>query len=326
MSEITGADGRVLYKANDTPTKAVPPAVTSLAVRVLEGVVQPGGTGYGANIGRPQFGKTGTAQALHDAWFVGAIPQLVVAVWVGFPQGQISMVPPRTRIPVLGGTWPASIWKTFMVRATRGMKVEDFPKPNRRFVTVPVDVTQDCLPNRYTPPSDIRRRHYLAGTQPKQTCTKPSSFQNLGVPAVVGSTRGTATRILERAGFRVDVHEQPSTSTEGTVLAQDPAGGARARQHSIVVLTVAARSPTPSPTASVSPLPPTVLVPDVIGLPRREALDQLRRLGFTTTVVVGPCNLGTGPCEDRSGYVWSVTPSAGHRIAAGSSVVVRVNP
>src|SRR5207244_3746295 len=150
-------------KANDTPTKAVPPAVTSLAVRVLEGVVQPGGTGYGANIGRPQFGKTGTAQALHDAWFVGAIPQLVVAVWVGFPQGQISMVPPRTRIPVLGGTWPASIWKVFMLRATQSMKVESFPKAKTRYVTVAIDATQDCLANQYTPPDHIAHKRYITG-------------------------------------------------------------------------------------------------------------------------------------------------------------------
>ena len=308
----------------------MPPAVASLATRILEGVVQPGGTGYGANIGRPQFGKTGTAQALHDAWFVGAIPQLVAPVWVGFPQGQISMVPPRTRIDVLGGTWPASIWKTFMIRAARGMRVEDFPKPKRRTVTVPVDVTQDCLPNRFTPPDHVRRKTYLAGTQPKQECTKPSSFQDLAVPHVQGLAEGTATRALRDAGFRVSTTEEPASAPPGTVVSQQPAGGAQAKQDSVVVLVVSSGespSPTPSttPSPSVSPAPQFVTVPDVVGRSRVDALRRLQSLGFGTTVIRRTCDLGAR-CEVRTDDVWSVTPSAGHRIILGSSIVVRVNP
>ena len=35
--------------------------------------------------GRPVAGKTGTTENYGDAWFVGYTPQLVVAVWVGYP-------------------------------------------------------------------------------------------------------------------------------------------------------------------------------------------------------------------------------------------------
>jgi penicillin-binding protein 1A len=327
VSQITTAEGKVLYRADSTPAKAVPAAVASLAVRVLEGVVEPGGTGYAASIGRPQFGKTGTAQALRDAWFAGAIPQLSAAVWVGFPEGQISMVPPRTRIPVLGGTWPAAIWKVFMLRATRGMKVLEFPKPKRRTVRVAVDVTQDCLPNRYTPPGRIRRREYLAGTQPKQRCAQPTEFQNLEVPSVVGMSEGAATRFLRRAGFEVGTRQETSTSAEGTVLSQDPVAGDRARQQSTIVLTVArqeAAAPPASPTPAAEP--PTARVPDVVGRSRRSAIERLQGLGFAPTVVVGECDLPLARCELRSGYVWRVTPSAGEEIGRGSSIVIRVNP
>ena len=41
------------------------------------------GTGVGASIGRPAAGKTGTTQNYGDAWFVGFVPQLSTAVWVG---------------------------------------------------------------------------------------------------------------------------------------------------------------------------------------------------------------------------------------------------
>jgi penicillin-binding protein 1A len=42
------------------------------------------GTGRAAGIGRPVAGKTGTTQDNGDAWFVGFVPQLSTAVWVGY--------------------------------------------------------------------------------------------------------------------------------------------------------------------------------------------------------------------------------------------------
>ena len=83
---ITTRDGEVIYRSNARPTQSVEPAIAQEAVDILKGVVS-GGTGTAANIGRPQFGKTGTAQNASDAWFVGAIPQIATAVWVGFPAG-----------------------------------------------------------------------------------------------------------------------------------------------------------------------------------------------------------------------------------------------
>ena len=67
-----------------------------------------------ARIGRPAAGKTGTTKDHADAWFVGFTPTLATAVWVGYPQGQVPMVPPRTAGRVSGGTWPAAIWAGFM--------------------------------------------------------------------------------------------------------------------------------------------------------------------------------------------------------------------
>ena len=137
------------------------------------------GTGTAANIGRPQIGKTGTNQNYADAWFVGAIPQLVAAVWVGFPQGQISMYGGFTRITVFGGTWPAQIWRLFMEKAAVDLPVREFPTPDVNYVAVAVDVTQNpyCLPNQYTLPQNIQTLEFIAGTEPTQTCTEPTSLQ-----------------------------------------------------------------------------------------------------------------------------------------------------
>ena len=52
---------------------------------ILEDVVR-AGTGRRANVsGKAVAGKTGTTDNYADAWFVGYTPELVVAVWVGYP-------------------------------------------------------------------------------------------------------------------------------------------------------------------------------------------------------------------------------------------------
>ncbi len=244
---IETADGRVLYEAPRRAVQVVDPAVASVAVDVLEKVVQYG-TGTAARLYRPQFGKTGTEDLYRDAWFVGAVPQLVAAVWVGFPQGQISMEPPRTRIRVYGGTWPAQIWHAFMYNATRRLPVRDFPEPEGgvRYVTVRIDVTQGCLANPYTPPANIRTVRFIAGTEPTEVCTEPSTYQYLTVPSVVGMPWEEAERALEAAGFHVAVEPVLADATPGTVVAQDPAAGSRALQTSTVTISVVeAASPSP---------------------------------------------------------------------------------
>jgi penicillin-binding protein 1A len=86
-----------------------------------------GGTGTAAQIGCPAAGKTGTTDEFNDAWFAGYTPKLATAVWVGFPDEQVSME--YTRIgSVAGGTWPAMIWHDFMITA-KGDDCDDFPPP-----------------------------------------------------------------------------------------------------------------------------------------------------------------------------------------------------
>ena len=206
------------------------------------------GTGTAANIGRPQIGKTGTNQNYADAWFVGAIPQLVAAVWVGFPQGQISMVGGFTRITVFGGTWPAQIWRLFMEKAAATFPVRSFPTPDVNYVAVAVDVTQDpyCLPNQFTLPQNIQTLEFIAGTEPTRTCTEPTSLQSIPVPSVVGLSQAAAMTILGDAGFYVKVVLAVSTQPPGTVISQSPSAGVSAYQTSSVLITVSKDLSSPS--------------------------------------------------------------------------------
>ncbi len=321
VMRILTADGEVLFdaEAERNPRQVVDPAVASVAAGILQKVVLYG-TGTAANIGRPQIGKTGTAQQWRDAWFVGAIPQLTAAVWVGFPQGQISMIAPTTRIyHVLGGTWPAQIWRAFMVKATAHMPVRQFPSPEIEYVTARVDITQGCLANPYTPPGNIRTLQFIAGTEPTKVCEEPSSYQLLTVPSLIGLKEDRAAQVLQSSGFNVDVVYAESSQKAGTVIAQDPAAGEQLQQTSTVTITVAKPESSPSPSV--------VVVPDVIGLTQESATATLEQAGFRVAVVQDEeCNPNAPPCDYQSGLVWQQSPDGGTEASEGDTVTIWVNP
>jgi penicillin-binding protein 1A len=129
VTSITRADGSVLYQSQPDVGVAVPAAVADQVNWALGQVVQRG-TGTAARLDRPAAGKTGTAEAYRDAWFVGYTPDLAAAVWVGFAEGQVSMTPPVTPLTVTGGSWPAEIWQRFMRAATDGQPSHAFPAPD----------------------------------------------------------------------------------------------------------------------------------------------------------------------------------------------------
>ena len=240
---VVDAQGEVLWQAEPRAEQVVAPEVAAAATDILQEAVLYG-TGTAANIGRPQIGKTGTDDDHDNAWFVGAVPQLSAAVWVGFLEGQIPMEPPRTRITVFGGTWPAQIWRNLMLAVTHDLPREPFPTPEVSYVAVAIDLTQQpaCLPNQYTLPQNIEILNFIEGTEPTATCTNPTSLQEVVVPSVVGVGQAEAMATLEEAGFYVQVEVASSTQPAGAVIYQSPAGGTTEFQTSTVTMTVAMAS------------------------------------------------------------------------------------
>jgi len=223
VSKITDADGNIIWQAKAEPRQVVDAKVAATAEKILEGVIT-GGTGTAANIGRPAFGKTGTGQNYTDAWFVGAVPQIATAVWVGYPEGLKSMS--NTRIgTVFGGTWPAQIWREFMSKATRGLARENFPSGKTNYVTVEIDVSRNCLPNKYTPKGLIENRTFVDGEEPRKKCKQPTSFGLRPVPLLAGLSEKAAILKLKTLGFEADITESPGGKPFGFVLAQDPDAG-----------------------------------------------------------------------------------------------------
>ncbi|HEX8085009.1 MAG TPA: transglycosylase domain-containing protein [Solirubrobacteraceae bacterium] len=96
--------------------RVLSPGVADQVKAILSTVVT-SGTARRARLDRFAAGKTGTTENYGDAWFVGFTDRLTVAVWVGYPDKLVPMTTEYAGQPVAGGTYPADIWRDFMVAA-----------------------------------------------------------------------------------------------------------------------------------------------------------------------------------------------------------------
>jgi penicillin-binding protein 1A len=125
IDHVVFPNGKVVNFGNPPHTRVFTDGEAYTGTQVLKTVIQ-SGTGTAANYGCPAAGKTGTAENLDNAWFVGYSPKISTAVWVGYPQGNIPMS------NGFGGTLAAPIWHDFMLSASKGY-CGDFPQPTEPF-------------------------------------------------------------------------------------------------------------------------------------------------------------------------------------------------
>lgn len=95
VTRIEDRLGNVLYEARPRPEEALNEQTALLAIDMLRGVIQSGGTGIRV---RNQYklyeydlaGKTGTTQNSADCWFMLMHPELVTGAWVGFNDQRVT--------------------------------------------------------------------------------------------------------------------------------------------------------------------------------------------------------------------------------------------
>ena len=115
IREIRDRDGNVIEQRQTASTQAMRPE-TAYAIRsMLQDAVR-AGTGKPAAVPKINtFGKTGTSNDFIDAWFVGGIPGLTTAVYVGRDDHK------TMGRRAFGGTMAAPVWKKFMTFAAKEM-------------------------------------------------------------------------------------------------------------------------------------------------------------------------------------------------------------
>jgi membrane peptidoglycan carboxypeptidase len=103
----------------------------AIETQVLRGVVKDGTAtmfhDLDEEIGHPSAGKTGTTDNFADAWYVGYTPRLCTSVWVGYPEGNKSLVGVHGVLEPNGETFPMDIWSNYMAEATQDDLSLDFP-------------------------------------------------------------------------------------------------------------------------------------------------------------------------------------------------------
>ncbi|MBC5807439.1 MAG: PBP1A family penicillin-binding protein [Candidatus Eremiobacteraeota bacterium] len=177
---------------------------------LMQGVIQEG-TGYpNAVIGRPAAGKTGTTSDFRDAWFVGFVPQLTAAVWVG--NDDYSRMNES-----YGGNVPARIWASFMKSALKGTAVQSFD-------ALPPDVQKVRLctsDRRALPGYGGRSEYFLNGTAPLAYCAE-RAVARASRPRPSPSPSATPQSIVVPVGSPLQT-EAPAAPSEPTPLASPSA-------------------------------------------------------------------------------------------------------
>jgi penicillin-binding protein 1A len=223
------------------PTQVMDQGQAELLTDILEDVVQ-SGTGKRAAIpGREIAGKTGTTDNYGDAWFVGYTPELVVAVWVGYPDALKPMLTEFNGEPVAGGTLPAMIWKAFVEKVDEDEDRSFDAPPYLGGVSAWV-VQRDGewqLDNGYC--RGARLVAYFSGLGPdSEADCKPNE---VSVPLIVGMTEAgaEATLAAQPLGAKIVYRPAKPGTLPGIVVDQEPRRGGLSANDEVTVVVAKAR-------------------------------------------------------------------------------------
>jgi penicillin-binding protein 1A len=299
VTTIDNDANKVVYANVPKNVRALSPDIDEELTQLLEGVVT-GGTGTAAQLpGRTVAGKTGTTENYGDAWFCGYTPQLVTCIWVGYPARLTPMLHEFHGGPVVGGSYPALIWKAFMQPALAAMNAQpkSFPSP-------PYFSTQSRLVTYRNGQIELddglckstSLMVYFTGHGPSKTAD--CKRNEVDVPNVVGWSVDSARSRLASQPLTAQLVYKPASAGQriGVVLRQFPAGGTLSSFDKVTL---------------VLAKPLHGLVPETIGLTLRAARTRLAKLKLVPQVT-----FGTG----KVGRVIAQQPRAGVAAAPGMKV------
>lgn len=158
IEKIETRNGDGLYSYEVQRTESMDPAVAFVVHSLMRGVVMRG-TAAGLNAAGMNYvaGKTGTTSNYRDAWFVGYVPDLLTAVWVGFDDG--------TPLRISSGEAAVPIWAEYMKGAPHS---HGEIKPPGGVSVVEVEAMTGRVWQTGCGPSVTEV--FLAGTEPREQC------------------------------------------------------------------------------------------------------------------------------------------------------------
>jgi penicillin-binding protein 1A len=168
IRRIEDSDGKTIAEDKVQTKEVFNTALADTVTPILQSVVSHG-TGVKAQYGGFAAGKTGTTENYGDAWFVGFTDKYTIAVWVGYPDSVKSMKADYGGSPVAGGTFPAQIWRDFVVQAVQidAQDTADRAAKDGKTVTTP-------LPGASTTPAPVEPTSSTPVTPSTDTSTAPA--------------------------------------------------------------------------------------------------------------------------------------------------------
>jgi beta-lactam-binding protein with PASTA domain/predicted Ser/Thr protein kinase len=138
------------------------------------------------------------------------------------------------------------------------------------------------------------------------------AVQTVELPNVVGQTEQQAVATLEHAGFsenQIQREHEPNAKPQGIVFAQDPPGPTEVKENRTIILYVSTGAP-------------SVVVPDVQGLPQDEAVTQLVNAGFSRDHIQIQYVQSD---QVNAGDAVGTNPPAGQSVDPGSRITLQVS-
>ena len=163
IDEVRSATGDVLLQNGVVTAQALEPGPAFIMASLLSDVVERG-TGVAARSGLPAdlpvLGKTGTTNGAQDVWFVGATPEIVAGVWMGFDH-------PRPLGPAAtGGRFAAPVWARVIAAWQRGRGIPPAWRAPEGVEQHDVDTQTGGLAGGGCPSQQVSREWFLSGTVP----------------------------------------------------------------------------------------------------------------------------------------------------------------
>jgi penicillin-binding protein 1A len=124
ITRIVDRDGNILEEVESSAVEIISPQTAYLITSLMQSVIQEGTGQRAKELGRPAAGKTGTTNDTRDAWFLGFIPQrLVAGSWIGYD------IEKPLGTHETGAVAALPIWLEFMKQAAAQEPAENFSVP-----------------------------------------------------------------------------------------------------------------------------------------------------------------------------------------------------
>jgi serine/threonine-protein kinase len=124
---------------------------------------------------------------------------------------------------VVGGTYPADIWREFMISALEDVPISDFEKPDKELVDIKVCTVSNLLTTFWCPEETNGWRIFIEGEEPEDICNVHNKVE---VPNAVGLNIGEARALFENLYFVInEIYDFDEVYNQDIIFKQNPEAG-----------------------------------------------------------------------------------------------------